>query len=660
MAGGIGAYSNQDLFAQDARRRAYLYANQPQAYQAQAAMQPQYMDEMSVMAAQQPSKVSQPEGCTDGKDDGKIGFWQGLKHFGKGIGKFFTGLVGFDKDGNWSAGRLLKNVAIGAGIAAVCVLTAGTAVPAVIAAIGAYKAGDSLVNSGIRFFTAKTDAEARAAAEGMGTDTLAFAASVAGLKAAKAAKGSVATTPKQGFMGSIKSGWNNVTSFVKHPINTVKSVWNQNASIVKNNWTTLKNNWKASKEALTIEGAQKQKVSSYETKINSLTEQMNNAKNAKIKADLQQQITKLTKEKDLITSSFDEVNNLNSFAKVQSKISNTELKIAKLKKDLSTCKDATQKAKLTEKVNNLETQLEVFNRVAKQKVSQARNLNSQIESLKKLENKTPEQTALLDKYTKQLDDMKFEMPKTADNAKYVENSIKASEDLKVAQTAYDKAKAELSKAEGDYKSLKSDATVAERTTAQEALNKAKFVEDNAARTLRLAEVKSNRANAYQTASSGYDYIGTSKAFLTKAYNTVNNTLKTQYGSTTLDIPFANAKIPYINKHMPSIAGKTFGKYTVPSVSIPNYVLMTGSIVADKSVDASNIDEVLLAQMGYSPEQIKAMQQEIEQMNQLAAMQQAVPQGYMGYPAAQAPAAGQAPTMADFQQLDAMLRMYGIA
>ena len=137
------AINNADLMAQDAIRRRALLAQQ-NGY----AQQTNSADEESIMTQNKSAKSDN----VVGKDDGKIGFWKGLKSFGKGLLNFAGGLIGFDKNGNFSAGRLLKNVAIGAGVAAACVLTAGTALPAIIAGLGVATAGAGLVKSQYQFW----------------------------------------------------------------------------------------------------------------------------------------------------------------------------------------------------------------------------------------------------------------------------------------------------------------------------------------------------------------------------------------------------------------------------------------------------------------------------------------------------------------------------
>lgn len=661
MAGGIGAYSNQDLFAQDARRRAYLYANQSQAAQAQAAlqnaaMQQQYMDEMSVMAAQQPSRVSQPEGCKDGKDDGKIGGWQAIKHFGKGIGKFFTGLVGFDKDGNWSAGRLLKNVAIGAGIAAVCVLTAGTAVPAVIAGLGVASAVGGLAKSGYQFFTAKTDAQARAAAEGMGSNTVALAASVVGAKAAMKQVPGVDPTKYTGVKGSFKAAWDSTTIGFKQGWNAVKTGyqaykaggWQALKTTATDSaqgfWATVKGNWNNATKQLTAQETQDSRVKDLDNQINEYKTKAAEATDKGVKNALNKKVKRLEEQKANIQEAFDDINSQTSLEAAQNKINSLEQKIAFKKRQVATSTDKRFQFKANYEISKLEQQANIYKSVIEQKTTLARNLRSQIDDIDNLapEAKTAEVMAKRAELVKQQTELKFEIPARSQKEAFVKNSVELTKDLTKKQELFDKAQKELASAEKAYKGFKAGDTSAERLEAFRALTDAKDAARIAAENLQNAKFKARTNNANISAASGYDYVGTYGSKLGQFGKTFNNL----YGS----------------KDIPLVGGKKvpFTKYTLPT-SIPrSQMLVASSEYVNPTVGGPSLDEMLLAEMGYSPEQIKAMQQEIEQMNQLAAMQQSVPQGYMEHPAAQAPAAGHAPTMADFQQLDAMLRMYGVA
>ena len=126
------------------------------------------------------------------KDDGNIGFFKAAKNFVKGVGKFFTGMF-TDEKGNFSLGQTLKTAAIAVGVGAVTVLTAGTAVPAMIAAAGIGISAIGMGKAAINIATADTDAEAEAAWQSLGSNTTAGALALAGAKAvAKSSAGAKA------------------------------------------------------------------------------------------------------------------------------------------------------------------------------------------------------------------------------------------------------------------------------------------------------------------------------------------------------------------------------------------------------------------------------------------------------------------------------------
>ncbi len=150
------------------------------------------------------------ETCTDGKDDGKLTFMEGLKNFGKGLVSPITNM--FKSPKNFLVGAL--TIAAGAGIIA---LTGGAAAPIFVAAgatMGTIQIGTGLYKAA----TATTDAEAKDAWQGVGSGTFAVAASVAGAKsAAKAAhiEGAENMTALQATKACFKAAPGSVkTSFI--------------------------------------------------------------------------------------------------------------------------------------------------------------------------------------------------------------------------------------------------------------------------------------------------------------------------------------------------------------------------------------------------------------------------------------------------------------
>lgn len=123
---------------------------------------------------------SSGETCTDGKDDGKIGFFSAVGNAIKGVGKtIVNGVKGMftDKDGNFSLGKTLLSI----GTAALCIAVPAVGVAACVVggAMGAVQVGKGIYNAA----TADTDAEAKQAWQDIGGGTFTVAASVVGAKA---------------------------------------------------------------------------------------------------------------------------------------------------------------------------------------------------------------------------------------------------------------------------------------------------------------------------------------------------------------------------------------------------------------------------------------------------------------------------------------------
>jgi len=217
------------------------------------------------------------EKCTDGKDDGKIGFFSALGNVVKGVGKtIVNGVKGMftGKDGKFSLGKTLLSV----GTAALCfaVPAVGVAACVVGGTMGAIQVGKGIYNAA----TADTDAEAKEAWQSIGGGAFTVAASVAGAKAGvKAVKSTstatnglaslgkdatlgqkaaalgrdmISSTKNQaGMIGNaVKTSATTgkgaqVSNAIKHPIQTAKNAWN-----------TGKNMWKTAKGAVTKENAQ--------------------------------------------------------------------------------------------------------------------------------------------------------------------------------------------------------------------------------------------------------------------------------------------------------------------------------------------------------------------------------------------------------------------
>lgn len=146
--------------------------------------------------------------AVDGKNDGKIGGWEKVKNFGKGILNLFTDMV-CDKNGKPSVGKIATTVVVGGVLAAVgflfppagaAMLAVGGAMAAGTLGVGAYKAA-----------TAKTDEEAEKAWQNIGSGTTQLVLTLIGAKGmgnAAAAKAGVAAPKWYRPDQAIKLSWN--------------------------------------------------------------------------------------------------------------------------------------------------------------------------------------------------------------------------------------------------------------------------------------------------------------------------------------------------------------------------------------------------------------------------------------------------------------------
>lgn len=162
---------------QAASQAAIQTAQATQTASASSAQSP--VDTLQTTQQQTSAAQQIPQG--DGSDDGKISAGKKFKNFFKGVGNFFKGMV-CDEEGKFSIKRTLTTAAVAAGAVALTVATGGAAAPFLVAAgatIGAVQTGKGIYKAA----TAKTDAEAEAAWQEIGSGTTAVVGSVAGAKA---------------------------------------------------------------------------------------------------------------------------------------------------------------------------------------------------------------------------------------------------------------------------------------------------------------------------------------------------------------------------------------------------------------------------------------------------------------------------------------------
>lgn len=111
--------------------------------------------------------------CTDGKDDGKIGFFSAAGNVIEGAGKAF---------GNMVKGMITHPLKTAATIALCCVPVVGPAFAIGLGAFGVFQGVKTIANAASTVSNAKTDADAKDAWEAIGNGTFTTAASVGMIK----------------------------------------------------------------------------------------------------------------------------------------------------------------------------------------------------------------------------------------------------------------------------------------------------------------------------------------------------------------------------------------------------------------------------------------------------------------------------------------------
>ena len=162
--------------------------------------------------------------CTDGKDDGKISFWEGTKSFAKGlIGGIPKAIVNHP----------LTTAAVVAGSTALIIGTGGAAAPFLVAAgaaLGAVQVGAGAYNAA----TAETDAEAKMAWEGIGTGTATIGLSALAVKSSNQAAANGGVKSLQGLEN--ESFAENVSAGIK----ALPEAFTQSGKNIKGNYLTWK------------------------------------------------------------------------------------------------------------------------------------------------------------------------------------------------------------------------------------------------------------------------------------------------------------------------------------------------------------------------------------------------------------------------------------
>ncbi len=340
---------------------------------------------------------SSSEECTDGKDDGKIGFFSAAWNTIKGAGKtLVNGVKGMftDKEGNFSLGKTLLSAATVA--ACIAFPAVGVAACVVGGTMGAVQLGKGVYKAA----TAETDAEAKQAWQDVGGGALTVGMSVAGAKSGMKAVKSTSTAGTNGAsaldsLGSNATKMQKISAFGKDMLSSTKNGYTNAKSAVVTKATNIKTNATNKLEAAKIKNLES-KVSKIEGAPTSREQSMINELNAR---------------KAYATDGVNaELNKPSALGKVKSEAADTveALKIKNLENKVNKIEGATtskeqsiinelnaRKAFATDSVNTKVENISSFTSkvkdTASNTASKAKNVTSHpIKSIKSAVSKTPE------------------------------------------------------------------------------------------------------------------------------------------------------------------------------------------------------------------------------------------------------------------------------
>ena len=369
--------------------------------------QPQYLNQVNPGTRAQvnfqgQTQAQKPDAVADGRDDGKIGFWRATGHILKGAAKFFTGMF-TDKDGNPSLLQTLKTLGTVAVVGGICVLTAGTAVPAMLAAAGIGLSAWGVGSSAINVMTSDTDAEMIAACESFGSNSVALGLAVAGARASakslhteQAAAGefdgvkgtfnAVKTTFKDAAKPFAES-FKGVYTAYKDGTGVVDSVTDAASKFGKN----VRTQWQGEdgisgfkgkvsenyNKAINVNKSLDDELASIDKKRAKYEKQLNKAEAAD-KAKYQTKIDKLDARKEAIT----EMKNVKTWEEGTKQVKATETELNNAKAELKNA-TAEEKATCQAKVDKLDARLKAQKEVLARRTSQAQGLRDQIAAKEK-------------------------------------------------------------------------------------------------------------------------------------------------------------------------------------------------------------------------------------------------------------------------------------
>lgn len=452
------------------------------------------------------------------KDDGSIGFGKAALNFAKGVGKFFTGMF-TDEKGNFSIGQTLKTAAIAVGVGAVTVLTAGTAVPAMIAAAGIGVSAIGMGKSIYDIATADTDAEAEAAWQSLGSNTTAGALAVAGAKAV--AKGSAANPSEfdgiGGYAKATKQVFQDSGKAVSESFNGFKTAYKGAGEGITTKLGALKEEGIAQKNSFTgkvtenynkavygTKGKIKNEASKLDKEIADKTTQRN-----KISDKTSNEYKKLDNEINTLTKKRDAINNMNekkSWEQGNEIITKQKADLAQKKAELSKATTDAEKTRLNEEIKILETQIKAGKEVLARRTREAQYIQDQINSKQKTIDSINKQdkpdTAKIAKLNKEIEELRtaqekqdFKLPNGV-----TKEQVKASND-NLAET-----KKQSTDATNKYNELNAESSTNDRAYAQleKAEQKANALKNKLEKEQAENDILNTKYNVQE--GTGYDHV----------------------------------------------------------------------------------------------------------------------------------------------------------
>lgn len=452
------------------------------------------------------------------KDDGSIGFGKAALNFAKGVGKFFTGMF-TDEKGNFSIGQTLKTAAIAVGVGAVTVLTAGTAVPAMIAAAGIGVSAIGMGKSIYDIATADTDAEAEAAWQSLGSNTTAGALAVAGAKAV--AKGSAANPSEfdgiGGYAKATKQVFQDSGKAVSESFNGFKTAYKGAGEGITTKLGALKEEGIAQKNSFTGKVTENYNKAVYGTKgkieneasklDKEIADKQKQAKDIKDKKS--PEYTKIKEEISTLKvkkAAIEEMNKKASWEQGNEIITKQKADLAQKKAELSKATTDAEKSRLNEEIKILETQIKAGKEVLARRTREAQYIQDRINSKQKTIDSINKQdkpdTAKIAKLNKEIKDLRkaqeeqgFELPNGV-----TKEQVKASND-NLAET-----KKQSTDATNKYNELNAESSTNDRAYAQleKAEQKANALKNKLEKEQAENDILNTKYNVQE--GTGYDHV----------------------------------------------------------------------------------------------------------------------------------------------------------